>query len=132
MTRSELEELGFSHTTFHYGERVPEWIAYSDPALPMSWALAVEVYRRKGTRPLVFPITPMSFDATGEIPIPSRASFFQRLKESVSDEATPQRGVALALTRTALAPFVTIELIGRETTGVVRCSAVWNYEPLVG
>jgi hypothetical protein len=133
VTRSELEELGFTHVAFKDGERVPDWIAFSDPPLPMSWALAVEVYRRKGTRPLVFPIAPMSFDATGEIPIPSRTSFFQRLKESVTnDEALQQRGVALALTRTALAPFVTIELTGREPTGVVRCSAVWNYEPLVG
>ena len=131
MNRSELEHLGFTHTTFAVDETVPEWIAYSDPPVLMRWALAVDVYRREATRPLVFPIAPIAFDATGEIPIPSRASLFQRLREAgLNSPNSQKRGPALALTRTALAPFVTIELTGRQTQGIVLCSAVWNYEPL--
>jgi hypothetical protein len=131
VTRSELERLGFTHSTFAVGATVPDWIAYADPPVPMTWALAVDVYRRDSTRPLVFPVAPIAFDATGEIPIPSRASLFQRLREAGLNSADSQkRGPALALTRTALAPFVTIELTSRATQGIVLCSAVWNYEPL--
>ena len=131
MTRSELERLGFANLAFTVGERVPEWIAHADPSVAMTWALAVEVYRREGTRPLVFPAAPIALDATDEVPIPRRTSLLQRLKESVSNASgSPTRGPRLALTRTALAPFVAIELTGRETNGVVLDSAVWNYEPL--
>ena len=131
MTRSELERLGFARTPFSVDENVPEWIARSDPPVPMKWALAVEVYRREAMRPLVFPIAPMAYDATGEIPIPRRASLLEQVKESLlNPAASVARATKLGLTRTALAPFVTIELTGRETYGVVLNTAVWNYEPL--